>query len=97
MKLISRKISGLSAENVKTAIRKMTNWKAPGPDWGDRFKRFSTLHSRLTEHLQTCDVPTWMTKLKTTLIQKDPEKGNPANNYALSHAYHLCAYVEAAD
>ena len=75
----------------------MTNWKAPGPDWGDRFKRFSTLHSRLTEHLQTCDVQTWMTKLKTTLIQKDPEKGNPANNYALSHAYHLCAYVEAAD
>ena len=27
------------------------------------------------------DVPTWMTKGKTTLIQKDPEKGNAANNY----------------
>ena len=27
------------------------------------------------------DVPTWMTKEKTTLIQKDPEKGNTANNF----------------
>ena len=77
----------ISVENVKTAIRKMTNWKAPGPDCvqGYWFKRFSTLHSRLTEHLQTCivegDVPTWMTKGRTTLIQKDPEKGNAANNY----------------
>ena len=77
----------ISVENVKTTIRKMTNWKAPGPDCvqGYWFKRFSTLHSRLTEHLHTCivegDVPTWMTKGRTTLIQKDPEKGNAANNY----------------
>ena len=46
----------IGVENVKTAIRKMTNWKV----------RFSSLHSRLTKHLQTCvavgDVPTWMTK-----------------------------------
>ena len=28
------------------------------------------------------DVPTWMTKGKTTLIQKDPEKVNAANNYS---------------
>ena len=65
----------ISVENVKTAIRKMTNWKG----------RFSSLHSKLTKHLQTCvvvgDVPTWMTKGKTTLIQKNPEKVNAANNY----------------
>ena len=77
----------ISVENVKTVIRKMTNWKAPDPDCvqGYWFKRFSTLHSALTEHLQICivvsDVPTWMTKGKITLIQKDPEKGNAANNY----------------
>ena len=65
----------------------MTNWKAPGPDCVQRywFKWFSTLHSRLTDHLQTCavvgNVPTSMTKGKTTLIQKDPEKGNGASNY----------------
>ena len=43
----------ISVENVKTAIRKMTNWKVPGPDCvqGYWFKRFSSLHSRLTEHL----------------------------------------------
>ena len=43
------------------------------------------MHSKLTEHLQNCfvvgDVPTWMTKGKATLIQKDPKKGNAANNY----------------
>ena len=78
----------ISVENVKTTIRKMTNWKAPGPDFvqGYWFKRFSTLHSRLIEDLQTCivegDVPTWMTKRRITFIQKDPEKGNAANNYS---------------
>ena len=65
----------------------MTNWKTLSPDCvqGYWFTRFSTLYSRLTEHLQTCivvgGVPTWMTKGKTTLIQKDPEKGHAANNY----------------
>ena len=48
----------ISVENVNTDIRKMTNWKLFGPDCvqGCCFKRFSTLHSRLTEHLQTCVV-----------------------------------------
>ena len=65
----------------------MTYWKAPGPHCvqGYWFKRFSTLPTRLTEHLQTYvvlgDVPTWMTQRKTTLIQNDSEKGNAANNY----------------
>ena len=83
----------ISVENEKTAIRKMTNWKALGPDWaqGYWFKRSSTLHSRLIEHLQTCivmgDAPTWMTKGKATLIQNEPEKGNAAS---LLRAYHLC-------
>ena len=58
----------ISVKNVKMALRKMSNWKAPGPDsvQGFWFKILSTLYSRLTEHLQTCvvegDVPTWMTK-----------------------------------
>ena len=77
----------ISVENVKTSIRKITNWKAPGPGCvqGYWFKRFSSLHSRLAGHLQNCivvcDVPKWMTEGKTTLIQKDPEKRNAANNY----------------
>ena len=31
--------------------------------------------------LQEAKVPDWMTKGKTTLIQKDPSKGNVPNNY----------------
>ena len=78
----------ISVENVKTAIRKMTKWKVLGPDFvqGYWFKRFSTLHPSLTGHLPTCVVvgyvPTWMTKGKTTLIQKDPEEVNAANSYS---------------
>ena len=77
----------INVENVKTTTRKMSNWKAPGSDCiqGCWFKKFSSLHSMLTEHLQTCavvgDVPIWMTNGKITLIQKDPEKANAANNY----------------
>ena len=33
--------------------------------------------------LQDAQVPEWMTKGKTTLIQKDPSKGNAPNNYRL--------------
>ena len=79
----------IGVENMKTAIREMTNWKPLGPDCvqGYWFKRFSTLHSRLSEHLQTCvvlvDGPTWMTKGETAFIQKDSEKGNLANSYHL--------------
>ena len=63
----------LNVENLNMGIRKMTNWKASGPDCvqGYWFKRFSSLHSRLTKHLQACvavgDVATWMTKRKTAL------------------------------
>ena len=86
----------ISVENVKTAIRKMTNWRAPGPDWvqGYWFKRFSTLHSRLTEHHQTCvvvgDALTCMTKEKTILIRRIQRKGMLPTTTTLSYSYHLC-------
>ena len=70
----------------------MTNWKALAPDCvpGYWFTRFSTLHSRLTEHLQTCvvvgDVPPWMTKGKTTLIQKGQRKEMLPTTTSLFHA-----------
>ena len=74
-------------EVVRTQIRKMTNWKSPGPDGvqGYWFKRFTSLHNALTAHLQACvtksEVPEWMTKGKTVLVQKDPDKGKTASNY----------------
>ena len=86
----------ISVDNAKMATRRMTNRKGRGVACFQRycFKKFSTFHSRLTEHLQNCaavdDVPTWMTKRKTILIQKDPEKEKLPTTIILSHVYHLC-------
>ena len=65
----------------------MANWKAPGPDGvrGFWFKKFSSLHDVLVDALQECvvrgEVPTWMVKGRTVLIQKDPAKGKAVSNY----------------
>ena len=77
----------ISIKSVKNGIKRMTNWKAPGPDGvqGYWFKRFSNLHSRIAQHLQECvetgSVPEWMTTGRTSLIQKDVGKGKIASNY----------------
>ena len=77
----------ISLEDVKMGIRKMTNWKAPGPEWvrGFWFKKFPSLHGNLTEALSEClergQVPDWMVKGRTVLIQKDPTKGILVSNY----------------
>ena len=73
--------------SVRAGIRRMTNWKAPGPEGvqGYWFKKFTHLHGRITKHLQEClevgRVPEWMTTGRTSLIRKDPLKGNTASNY----------------
>ena len=59
---------------------KISNWKTPGHDGihGLGFKKFTSIHDRLAletnKCLQRAHVPEWMTKGKTTLIQKDPSK-----------------------
>ena len=72
---------------LKTILKKISNWKTPGHDgihsfW---FKKFTSIHDRQAleknKCLQTAHVPEWMTKGKTTLIQKDPNKGTALNNY----------------
>ena len=49
------------------------------------FKKFTSIHSRLAQEMNRClqgaQVPYWITKGKTTLIQKDPSKGTAPNNY----------------
>ena len=49
------------------------------------FKKFTSIHGRLALEMNIClqgvQVPNWMTKGKTTLIQKDPSKGTAPNNY----------------
>ena len=72
---------------VKAGIKRMANWKAPGPDGvrGFWFKKFLSLHGCLTDALQSCvsegKVPGWMVKGRTVLIQKDPAEGRIATNY----------------
>ena len=72
---------------LKTTLKRISNWKTPGHDgihdfW---FKKFTTSHGRVTLEMNRClqgiQVPNWMTKGKTTLIQKDPSKGTAPNNY----------------
>lgn len=77
----------ISVEDVQFGIRKMANWKAPGPDGvrGFWFKRFRSLHGAIAKCLHGCltrgEVPDWMVKGRTVLIQKDHAKGTVASNY----------------
>ena len=72
---------------LKTTLKRILNWKTPGHDGihGFWFKKFTSIHSRLAQEMNRClqgaQVPEWMTKGKTTLIQKDPSKGTAPNNY----------------
>ena len=74
-------------EGVKKGIGRMNNWKAPGPEMvrGFWFKRLTSLHVVLTDALKECvergEVPEWMVKGRTVLLQKDPAKGKVASNY----------------
>ena len=64
----------------------MANWKASGPDLvqGYWFKKLLGLHARLQLQLQECvnlgNVPEWIVKRRTVLIQKDAMKGTQADN-----------------
>ena len=68
-------------------VRKLSSWKAPGPDnvRGYWLKNFTNLHKSMVTALQDCltagNVPEWMVKGRTVLIQKDPSQGNVASNY----------------
>ena len=72
---------------VKEQLKKIPNWKAPGPDGVQGFwiKNLNGLHNRIAEQLneimRTGVVPTWMTTGKTLLCVKDTSKGNAADNY----------------
>ena len=65
----------IGKEEVLVGIRKMANWKAPGPDGvrGFWFKKFDSLHPALTISLQRClesgEVPEWM--VKGRILQKE--------------------------
>ena len=63
---------------LKTTLKKISNWKTPGHDGihGFWFKKFTSIHDRLALEMnrRLQGAHEWMTKGKTTLIQKDPSK-----------------------
>ena len=91
---ITRELDGLKGPKMeihidflKTTLKRISNWKAPGHDGihGFWFKKFTLIHGRLAREMKRClqgaQLPEWTTKVKTTLIQKDPSKGTAPNNY----------------
>ena len=71
----------------EAGIRRLSNWKAPGPDGVTRFwfKNITALHHAMALGLDGClkngNVPDWMVKERTALIQKDSAMGTVASNY----------------
>ena len=77
----------ITVEDIRNGVSKMANWKVAGPDLvqGFWFKKLTGLHSRSQECLQDCicqgNVPEWMVRGRTVLIQNDSAKGALASNY----------------
>ena len=67
--------------------KKISNWKTPGHDGihGFWLKKSISIHDRLALEINKClpraHIPEWMTKGRTTLIQKDPSQGTAPNKY----------------
>ena len=74
-------------DSIRSVTRKLSNWKAPGPDGvvGFWFKMVSALPDVMAAKLQLClssgKVSLWMVKSRTLRIQNDPKKGTAASNY----------------
>ena len=77
----------INTGSLKKIVGRMPNWKSPGPDLVQGFwlKSFSSLHERVRLQLKECldskFVPSWLTRGRTSLLQKDKSKGNVASNY----------------
>ena len=73
--------------NLKKMLGRVPNWKSQGPDLVQGFwlKNFSSLHGRVRSRLKECIDsglgPCWLTKGRTSLLQKDKNKGNITSNY----------------
>ena len=90
-KVKEKLIDAPKQENVITISKGLkrtghSNWKATGPNHvqGFWFKKATSLHPKIKQHLQECmnagAVPTWMTEGRTVLIMKDKRKGTIVRN-----------------
>ena len=77
----------VSSELIEKQLRKMPNWKSPGPDalQGYWLKNFSSLKERIARQLNEClqqnSVSDWMTKGRTVLVMKDKDQGAIVINF----------------
>ena len=77
----------ITTGSLKKILGKMPNWKSPGPDLLQGFwlKNFSSLHERVRLQLKECldcgFIPSWLTRGRTSLLQKDKSKANVASSY----------------
>ena len=79
----------ITTGSLKKILGSMPNWKSRGPEFlqGFGLKNFSSLHERVRLQLKECldsgSVPSWLTRGRTLLFEKDKIKGNVASNYRL--------------
>ena len=77
----------ITPTKMKERIRKIANWKAPGPDgvYGYWIKVLVPIQEEIAFHLQSCitrgEVPDGMTIGRTLLLLKDRSKENEVSNY----------------
>ena len=72
---------------MKKILDRIPNWKSPGSDLVQGFwlKNFSSFYERVRLQLKEClgsgFVPSWLTRGRTLLLQKDKSKDSVASNY----------------
>ena len=77
----------ITTGSLKKILGRKPNWKSPGPDLVQGFwlKNFSCLCERVKLQLKECldsgFVLSWLTRERTSLLQKDKSKDNIASNY----------------
>ena len=77
----------ITTGSLKKILGRMPNWKSLGPNLVQGFwlNSFSSLHERIRLQLKECldsgFVPSWLTRGRTSLLQKVKIKGNVASNY----------------
>ena len=85
----------IEIKKVRKQIRKMPNWKSPGPDGvqGYWIKNLSNLHNSIALQLNRClqenNLPKWMVTGKTLLYIKEIKKGNLVSNFRPVTCLHL--------
>ena len=77
----------ISVEKTRKQCRKILNWKAPWRDGAQGYwiKNLRGLHEPVSSQMNRIlmgedDLPEWETRGHTMLCQKDPQKGNTADN-----------------